>query len=556
MGRFYKTTSGRYMDDFLYQPPFKLAQQVLAAKEAEKANQVKQIMLLDNLPIDVWQEADGELASQIQNKYQQEAQGLVSKLKENIDSTEVNKRLAYLQNQIKKDYTDGDIAKIQQNAKNYRAFQSELEQLSNEDKAIYGNIPQAFLESRTDNGVNTFEYPTLYGKKDVMNEFLKSPEFKSLKKDMQITDKDVSNGSWIKLIRQKRGGIGLDKVQKAFKGWFEGNMQDYAKTRQFYSQDTPYAEKYFDDKDNLLYNDKNTTIGSLYSKLDAYTQKDNADLITKKSANPFAVKAYAQRISQGNDGLHPATAFSSTIRRFAPVSHEMQKAIGAYTSQAIQLISQTMKKAGKSSQEIVGIIERLKNVDDFTTVLSRWANATDNNGKLKYPNIAKRANALMSAFNTDLDAGSKHWTKWGLKDAQIKKLQANLDRFTKVMPQRPGLYAITVGDTDISLGENQNATSLQGKEVYVKDLSGNKVKGIITAVRPIGRPSVALGTFLDERNGTFSTAVTSPIEYEVSYEVPGKDKWSPSKTVKVKIYGEALYDGQEATSGIFVNTNK
>ena len=157
MARFFQTAPTQFVEDFIYQPPWQLIQQVTAKKQQEYDNMLAQAKLFDNLPIQHLQgEDDVYNIQEKQRYYSEKANQIAQAIKR--DPASVNKYLPNIEalsKELQQDYTTGDISKIQGSYNAYQQWQKDNEQLKKDDPSRYTAANAYFLNEYAKDGGNS-----------------------------------------------------------------------------------------------------------------------------------------------------------------------------------------------------------------------------------------------------------------------------------------------------------------------------------------------------------------------------------------------------------------
>ena len=137
MGRFYKTAQPEFIDNFIYQPPWQLMDQVMATKQQGYDNAIAQTELFKNLDIrhrDT--EEENQNVKEIKEYWNAKADEIARKIKEDQDPDSYLKYtedLKQLGRQLKSDYTEGNISKIQGTYDNFQGYLKKIEKVKETD---------------------------------------------------------------------------------------------------------------------------------------------------------------------------------------------------------------------------------------------------------------------------------------------------------------------------------------------------------------------------------------------------------------------------------------
>lgn len=265
MSRFYQTTQRNFVDDFIFEPDMELAKEALIKKDNDVKAQIAVMDLFENLPIDYWEEADGENAARIKNEYADRVAEVASQMQKDITNTGSNQRLINsLRRDIAHDWEFGDISKIQKNAQAYREFDERLKALPNPaDRDAYRKQIQNYIESTGGRGAleNVFKPDELFNSRNIMTEFTDSSLFKSLNPDEKSSQITNEGGRWMVTNSSGKTELSQSKIGQAFKAFLEGeNLGGYGDSRQKY-----FGEQWKDENGNLRM-DQGSYLGDLMAQ--------------------------------------------------------------------------------------------------------------------------------------------------------------------------------------------------------------------------------------------------------------------------------------------------
>ena len=109
MGRFFETAPTQFVEDFIYQPPWEIIQQNNLLKAQDYATKQQTLNLLNNVPVDTWIEADGELARSKQEEYKNQTDSIATSLRKDSNNREALLQLDDISKKLYNDYTYGDL---------------------------------------------------------------------------------------------------------------------------------------------------------------------------------------------------------------------------------------------------------------------------------------------------------------------------------------------------------------------------------------------------------------------------------------------------------------
>ena len=137
MGRFYKTAQPEFVDNFIYQPPWELMNQVMASKQQGYNDALAQTELFKDLQIrhrDT--EDENQNVTEIKDYWNTKADEIARKIKNDQEPDSYLKyaeELKQLGRQLKSDYTEGNISKVQGTYDNYQGYLKKIEKIKETD---------------------------------------------------------------------------------------------------------------------------------------------------------------------------------------------------------------------------------------------------------------------------------------------------------------------------------------------------------------------------------------------------------------------------------------
>ena len=147
MGRFFETASTQFVEDFIYQPPWELMQQAASQKQKIYDAAIASTKLFDNIPIEHLQGEDDVYNVQEKQRYYAENAANIAKAIQNDPSKaqQYLNNIDSLQKELQKDFTTGDISKIQGSAQAYKKWQEDNKKRKEEDASRYTAAERAYL---------------------------------------------------------------------------------------------------------------------------------------------------------------------------------------------------------------------------------------------------------------------------------------------------------------------------------------------------------------------------------------------------------------------------
>ena len=157
MGRFFQTASTQFIDNYIYQPPWELMQQAASQKQKIYDAAIASTKLFDNIPIEHLQGEDDVYNVQEKQRYYAENAANIAKAIQNDPSKaqQYLNNIDSLQKELQKDFTTGDISKIQGSAQAYKKWQEDNKKLKEDDASRYTAAERAYLGEYLNAGGNS-----------------------------------------------------------------------------------------------------------------------------------------------------------------------------------------------------------------------------------------------------------------------------------------------------------------------------------------------------------------------------------------------------------------
>lgn len=306
MARFFKTSRPEFVENFLYQPPWELAEKVLAKKEADIQSQLDTMELVRNLPID-YHEVDVENAKNIKDSFNTRIDDLTSEMQKDLLNPSNKMNLKNLAREINTRYEFGDISKIQKNANAFKDWDANLQKLNPNDREVYKKaMLDSYRQSSPQGALSSIFTPDeMYNSRNLLNEFAEYSS-KNIKDDAISRAFDKVNGQWVVSTKAMESGITRDKIQNAFKGWVnsQSDLPGYMKNKEKY-----FGESYFDDKGQLAFDKEGTTINNLLRATSSLETRKAAEESSIKD-NPYAMLDKQQSFQRELKGID----FNNAVR--------------------------------------------------------------------------------------------------------------------------------------------------------------------------------------------------------------------------------------------------
>lgn len=271
MGAGYKGTMPAYIDDFIYQPPWKEMAAALDARNKDVQDVADKLELFGNLQFDYWKDADAANAQAVKEEYESAVKELYEQLQQNLMDPRVRQKVRWLQNRLREDMSEnGRIGLMQRNLQQYKQWQEQLKKapLSEQEREGYMNAIKWYLRDNPRGALDAiYEGPKIIPRQQLVEDFVKSDMFKKLPKKTQ--DKFLNNHRllsrvlWVKATDED---LDAKLIRDVFKTFVEQNPQyrEAASIRQKY-----LGEKWLDEDGNIIW-DGTSYPGRSMNALEAY----------------------------------------------------------------------------------------------------------------------------------------------------------------------------------------------------------------------------------------------------------------------------------------------
>ena len=287
MGRFFETAPTQFVEDFIYQPPWEIIQQNNMLKAQDYATKQQTFNLLDNVPVDSWIEADGELAKAKQEEYRNLAQPLIETFRKDPSNKQAEMQLHDLANKVYKDYTYGDLAKLRTNKEQHDKFLAVAETIKDpQEREIFLRQEGLYLQSNEQGLVNNaltkqFKYMEAQPLRNLPTEFLASDAFKDLKANIDAGGDVKVGDTWLTKTNYSTEELKSKIIQQAYKHWLEGENLDKGNWSR-YMTELVGIKDLSDDEGKLRWDDNSylgksiKTVGDTYEYKKSTSTKDVA----------------------------------------------------------------------------------------------------------------------------------------------------------------------------------------------------------------------------------------------------------------------------------------
>lgn len=254
MGRYFQTADYKPTIDFLYEPDWVLTERVLKTEQDSLDAQREQIEAWKNLQIEhLGGAADAENSKRILDYIRNVADEYSNAIEaDKLDARAYTPNLKNFQNELLKNYREGDIARIQSSPAALRAWEKEHEKFKESHPEYYAHARQKFLNDYHSSGGNSlvrgWKGQALARPIDV--EKVTQHAYKLMAEKTGWT-RDTTDGTWINSNGQKVEKLEANRVFQNIMGTILADPANQAFMRQ--STDLGYM-RYLDDKGNIDYN--------------------------------------------------------------------------------------------------------------------------------------------------------------------------------------------------------------------------------------------------------------------------------------------------------------
>ena len=157
MGRYFQTAEYKPTIDFLYEPDWALTERVLKTEQDSLDAQREQIEAWKNLQIEhLGGAADAENSKRILDYIRNVADEYSNAIEaDKLNARAYTPNLKNFQNELLKNYREGDIAKIQSSPAALRAWEKEHEKFKESHPEYYAHARKKFLQDYHSSGGNS-----------------------------------------------------------------------------------------------------------------------------------------------------------------------------------------------------------------------------------------------------------------------------------------------------------------------------------------------------------------------------------------------------------------
>lgn len=253
MGRYFQTADYKPTIDFLYEPDWALTKRVLKTEQDSLDAQREQIEAWKNLQIKhLGGAADAENSKRILDYIRNVADEYSNAIEsDKLDARAYTPNLKNFQNELLKNYREGDIARIQSSPAALRAWEKEHEKFKESHPEYYAHARQKFLQDYHSSGGNSlvrgWQGQALARPIDV--EKVTQHAYKLMAEKTGWT-RDTTDGSWVHSNGKKVESLEANRVFQNIMSTILADPANQAFMKQ--STDLGYM-RYLDDKGNIDY---------------------------------------------------------------------------------------------------------------------------------------------------------------------------------------------------------------------------------------------------------------------------------------------------------------
>lgn len=253
MGRYFQTADYKPTIDFLYEPDWALTERVLKTEQDSLDAQREQIEAWKNLQIEhLGGAADAENSKRILDYIRNVADEYSNAIEsDKLDARAYTPNLKNFQNELLKNYREGDIARIQSSPAALRAWEKEHEKFKESHPEYYAHARQKFLNDYHSSGGNSlvrgWQGEGLARPIDV--EKVTQHAYKLMAEKTGWT-RDSTNGTWINSRGEKVEKLEANRIFQNIMGTILADPANQAFMRQ--STRLGYM-RYLDENGNIDY---------------------------------------------------------------------------------------------------------------------------------------------------------------------------------------------------------------------------------------------------------------------------------------------------------------
>ena len=438
MGRFFQASDSKYVDDFIYTPPWELIAGITQKQDQNVQTSLDTMEVMRNLPINYWKGVDDERAKAVQDEWAQKVQDVAQKVSKDYLNPANRAELMNLKSQLNKDVTSGNISKLQANALAGEQWEAARKALPNPaDREIYQKQLEFYKRDNKDGAYTSiFKPDEMYNTTDYWDKYMQSDTFKNLKADMGSSSVENINGRWMVKNGSQLEELSKSKIGQNFQVWLkqQTDLPMYAQNRSKYNN-----ENWLDEKGNISF-DEGTMAGDMMingvSSMAYKRESKTKDLAVNQVAENDASRAHQTSERQASQ------AYQDKVRR-EERAYETMKAAREGKNSGLELIVGNDKNTKIFNSTIEGkqsTIQYLKEINGIMSLPGVFINKEDEIAARKSPitwalKTASNPNKPAELRNHLLQinglysskAGVNKLVSLGLNDKQIKQITDGLN---------------------------------------------------------------------------------------------------------------------------------
>ena len=300
MGRFFETAPTQFVEDFIYQPPWEIIQQNNMLKAQDYATKQQTLNLLNNVPVDTWIEADGELARSKQEEYKNQIDSIATSLQKNSNNKEALLQLDDISKKLYNDYTYGDLYKLRKNKEQHDKFMEYADKLAPGDKEVFLRQMDNYLKPNQDGSMNnalTKQFDFMEHQNMIKGEdYFKTDRFKTLEADIASNAGVNIGGQWITKTSSNIEELKQAKIAEDMKAWVQEQNLDKNNWDKYWTQVGGIQNLY--NREGKLGFEKGTYLGDMIesgSKTHAYKKSKSGKDVDE---NPSYAREHAASLQE------------------------------------------------------------------------------------------------------------------------------------------------------------------------------------------------------------------------------------------------------------------
>lgn len=446
MARGYKTGQAKFVDDFIYQPPWELIGQALAKEQGEYDYQLATANVLGQVDFKYIEDpVERAAAMAIQEEYANKADELTKSLQSSGNDWRKNiQDINKTRRALETDYKTGRINNLQKSAEAFEKTMAQIEGLTDVERKNLGkDFVMSNWKKTNPNGSadGIFSGDHIFDKQDLTKEFL------TLQKDFFPADKLGTAYAYSDKGGYLHEGTDMKEIrknaEKAYEDWIStGNHDAYLRQ----SQDMGIG-MYFDPEtgERLSFNDPRNTLAN------------EAKLV--KHSN------YTNTAATRNIAVDSNWQFQETNRLAIANAKTVDEAIGAsvpvddyymYTAEGIDVA----RKYKEDLYKFIKDINPSAKPADYESLITKYRNNPTQYGK-----IMEHITYLDNRYNGERRAGSQYFKDtYNFTPERAKQI--------KEVFETPGIEAtIALKPGYLFLGPGKKSTKASPTQTMVK---GNK----------------------------------------------------------------------------------